>query len=101
MTGKSLAEQRAEYAAKRLAAQAETPQTSTRVDTPEPPSRDLDSMTLAELAHLRDQVEEAITRSVRQMRRKIPGEVWRQSTWADIGRHLKITRQAAQQRYGK
>lgn len=61
----------------------------------------LDSMTLAELVAQAAAVDRAIHRAVHQMRSAPPGEEWRKSSWADIAVHLGVTRQAAQQRYGK
>lgn len=56
---------------------------------------DADDVDLAELVKLRGFVDEAITSAITVQRTK-----WDRS-WADIGRSLGITRQAAQQRYGR
>ena len=53
-----------------------------------------DDVDLAELVKLRDEVDAVIASAVIMQR-----ETWDRS-WADIGRALGITRQAAQQRYG-
>jgi len=56
---------------------------------------DADEVELAELVELRDHLEEAITEAVTIQRVR-----WDRS-WADIGRGLGISRQAAQQHYGR
>lgn len=56
---------------------------------------DADDIDLAELAKLRECLDDAITEAVTVQRVK-----WDRS-WADIGRSLGISRQAAQQRYGR
>lgn len=56
---------------------------------------DADDVDLAELVKLRDHLDDAITKAVTVQRVK-----WDRS-WADIGRALGTTRQAAQQRYGR
>jgi len=56
---------------------------------------DADEIELAELVELRDHLEEAITEAVTIQRVR-----WDRS-WADIGRGLGISRQAAQQHYGR
>lgn len=50
---------------------------------------------LAVIARVQRLVDETMQRSVDRLR----GEPWEYS-WADIGLHLGITRQAAQQRFG-
>lgn len=55
---------------------------------------DADEIELAELVELREHLEAAITEAVLIQRGR-----WGRS-WADIGRGLGITRQAAQQHYG-
>lgn len=55
---------------------------------------DLD--TLAEMLALREELDERIAETVRSLH----GEKW-QYSWAQIGRAVGITRQAAQQRWGR
>lgn len=54
-----------------------------------------DDVDLGQMLALRDEVEDAIATAVTLQR-----EQWGRS-WAEIGRGLGITRQAAQQRYGQ
>lgn len=54
-----------------------------------------DVAALSELVGLKGQIDEAIERSVAQLR----SEPWMYS-WAQIGEVIGITRQAAQKRYG-
>ena len=54
-----------------------------------------DEVELAELVELREHLEQAITEAVTIQRGR-----WGRS-WAEIGRGLGTTRQAAQQHYGK
>ena len=54
-----------------------------------------DDVDLSQMLALRDEVEAAITTAVTLQR-----DNWGRS-WAEIGRGLGITRQAAQQRYGR
>ena len=56
---------------------------------------DADEVELAELVELRDHLEQAIAEAVTIQRGQ-----WGRS-WAEIGRGLGTTRQAAQQHYGK
>ena len=56
---------------------------------------DADEIELAELVELRDHLEQAIAEAVTIQRGR-----WGRS-WAEIGRGLGTTRQAAQQHYGK
>ncbi|HEY9522301.1 MAG TPA: hypothetical protein VIR33_03610 [Thermopolyspora sp.] len=56
---------------------------------------DADEIELAELVELRDHLERAIAEAVTIQRGR-----WGRS-WAEIGRGLGTTRQAAQQHYGK
>lgn len=54
-----------------------------------------DIESLAELAAVRDELDDAICSAIRQLN----GPEWRYS-WAAIGRQLGMTRQAAHERYG-
>lgn len=54
-----------------------------------------DEIDLGELAKLQDEVDAAIATAVKMQR-----EIWGRS-WTEIGKGLGITRQAAQQRYGR
>lgn len=55
---------------------------------------DADDVDLAEMVDLRDELEAAIASAVWGQRRN------HGASWADIGRGLGTTRQAAQMRYG-
>lgn len=56
---------------------------------------DADDVDLAEMVELRDELEAAIRAAVWGQRRN------HGASWADIGRGLGVTRQAAQMRYGE
>lgn len=56
---------------------------------------DADEVDLAELVKMREHIEDAIDQAVTLQRVR-----WGRS-WADIGRGLGISRQAAQQHYGR
>lgn len=56
---------------------------------------DADDVDLAQMVQLREEIDVAITAAVRGQREQ------HGRSWADVGRGLGITRQAAQMRYGR